>query len=105
MVKVKIPQKIKIGAHTYAIKLSDTLESRGNKLGYTDITNGLIEIEKKQCETSKLDTLIHEALHSVNFYFCNKTLGEDVVEGIANAVTIFLTDLGIEFDWELIKEG
>ena len=100
--KIKVPREIKIGAHRYSIAYDDKLEERSKKIGFADITNGLILIEPKQMDSAKGDVLIHEILHIVDFFFANKTLDEGTIQGLTTGLLSVLDNLGIEFDWSAI---
>ena len=101
--KIKVPREIKVGAHSYKVSYDAKLEERSKKIGFTDITNGIILIEPQQMNSAKLDVLIHELLHPIDFYYCAKTLTEEQVIGITTGLVNILDGLGIEFDWSDIK--
>ena len=101
--KVNIPREIKIGAHRYSIAYDDKLEERGKKIGFSDITNGIILIEPRQMDSAKSDVLIHEVLHIINFFFTSGHLEEETLQCLSTGLSCVLDSLGIEFDWSLIE--
>ena len=101
--KIKVPKQIKIGVHRYSIAYDDKLEERSKKIGFADITNGIILIEPKQMDSAKSDVLIHEILHIVDFYYANKSLEEDVISGLATGLLSLLDGIGVELDWSEIE--
>lgn len=104
MVKIKVPQRVKIGAHTYTVKF-DTKELLS--AGTTGLTKHMTEeiILEGAMPKSQLDQLfLHEVLHMVERY-CVVRLEDNEVDSIAEGLAMFLFEtLGIELDWSLIKE-
>ena len=101
---MKVPRRISIGAHSYSISYDSKLEERHKKLGLIDITNGIILIEPKQINSAKTDTLLHELLHVINFYYCNRSIDEDYIQYFATGLSNLLHGLGLELDWDDIIE-
>lgn len=62
-----LPNKIKIGPFTFKVNhVLDLREENGQRLhGRHDSVFKVIDIEKKQCEQMKKETLIHECLHAM----------------------------------------
>ena len=102
--KVTIQPRIKISAHTFKVNYGSGLEERHRKTGFCDLTNGVILIEPKQMDSAKLDVLVHELLHIIDYYFANKMLAEDQVAMLVAGIVALLDGLNLEFDWSLIKE-
>ena len=55
-------------------------------------------------DSAKLDVLVHELLHIIDYYFANKILHEDQVAMLVAGIVALLDGLNLEFDWSLIKE-
>lgn len=65
---MKIPNKIRIGGQDINISIKDRLD--GDKLGTICLATGELNIAEnfynyKQCESSKINTFIHEVVHGV----------------------------------------
>ena len=59
---MKIPKKLKIGAHTYQIKFIEGLD----KCGSTNRDKQVILVGEEMPQTQREVTLIHEILHAIN---------------------------------------
>ena len=103
MIKVKVPQKIKIGAHTYSIRLNRHLLSDSNNHGAVNHRTQLIEIQADNPSDLKTETLVHEIIHVGSF--CYRINIDDAdTDRVAETITQFMSELGIELDWSGIKE-
>ena len=67
---MKIPKKLKIGGHSYEVKLVEArravhmnLDSAGSTSSHR---NHVIEIDLNLAQTSKEQTLFHEIFHAIN---------------------------------------
>ena len=63
-----IPSKIRIGGQDIRVETLDRLDN--NNLGNICVAEGVLQIadnfdNKKQCESSKINTFIHEVVHGV----------------------------------------
>ena len=83
ILKMKIPAKVKIGAHKYKIVFVDTLDGDGN----LDREKGIIYINKNLIETEKIETFFHEVIHAMN-----GELDEVIIESLAQQLTAFLIE-------------
>ena len=101
---VKIPREIKIGADSYDIILKPNLKLREGCVGETKYMCHTITVDVGLMQDDKMNTFLHEVLHSIDHaYSCS--LDESNIDRMAGGLTEFLRDnLGIEFDWSLIKE-
>ncbi len=104
--KVKIPKQIKIGGRTYKLRLNDHLirdeGNRGCVYWHTQIINLDSNMEQEPMSVS----FLHELVHAIDEHYCGRTgLSEEATCGLSEGLYQFLKDnLGIEFDWSLIKE-
>ena len=105
MVKVKVPQKIKIGLYPYGVEAVPDLKLKEGVWGVSNHVKREVRVDSHLPLLERNQTLLHEVIHIISQGFmCS--LDEDNVERLANGIGEFLFDnLGIEFDWELIKEG
>lgn len=103
MIVLVVPKQIKIGAHTYKIKLdSNSLEDQGD---YGSCNHRLQEIliNRKRPPSQKLEVFLHECLHMIkNIYGISLEEAEigRISEGFANA----LDSLGLTLDWSLLEQ-
>ena len=63
-----IPNKIRIGGQDISVVIKERLDD--NKLGTICVAEGVLNIadnfsNRKQCESSKINTFIHEVVHGV----------------------------------------
>ena len=84
---MKIPNKIRIGGQDINISIKDRLVDE--KLGTICLATGELDIAEnfynyKQCESSKINTFIHEVVHGVL-----NTMGENKLSSDEKFVLIF----------------
>ena len=82
-----IPNKIRIGGQDISVVIKDRLDD--NKLGTICVAEGVLRIadnfnNSKQCESSKINTFIHEVVHGVL-----DTMGESELSGNEKFVCTF----------------
>jgi len=100
--KVRIPQKIKIGATPAFIKYQENLMSDEGFHGTFNRRTGELTLEAG-CDGAKRDkTFGHELMEVIKENY-NLTIAEADMSNIANGWLEFLNQLGIEFDFEDIK--
>ena len=97
---MKIPGKIRIGGQDVEIRFVEHLENAN--LGHICLAEGLMEIadcfnDKKQSETSKVQTFIHEVIHGVL-----DTMGENKLSYNEKFVNTF-SSLFVDVIEEIIK--
>lgn len=80
---MKIPAKLKIGAHTYKVQFVGELD----KCGATNRDNGTISIAKEMAQSHKEVTLLHEILHALN-----SELDHTVLDSLAEQLYQVLSD-------------
>ncbi|MDD3493697.1 MAG: hypothetical protein PHZ19_09410 [Candidatus Thermoplasmatota archaeon] len=86
---MRIPKRVKIGAHEYAVRWSEGMEAHG-KCRKADGVILLDEsIRGNAAET--VDTFLHESLHALDFH-AKLDLGEDRVHRLAFQLTAFLLE-------------
>ena len=95
-----IPGKIRIGGHEISIVNEERLDD--NKLGTICVAEGVLRIADnfnnlKQCESSKIKTLIHEIVHGIL-----DTMGESELSGNERFVCAF-SSLLIDPIEEIVK--
>ena len=80
---MKIPNKVKIGAHSYKVVVKE-LEG---KLGELNREKGLLVLEKRVIPSERYVAFIHEVLHGIN-----TELEHETVDALAQQLTSFLLD-------------
>ena len=96
--KVKVPQKIRIGGWDYSIVLLLSLADEG-LAGAHNSRQIRIEINPERPKEKWMEALIHELIHAVSHVYLNHRLGEDDVSGIGEGLYQIFGELGIEFDF------
>lgn len=85
-----LPEKVKIGAHTYTIAHVREWKDMGEgTFGETDYLAETIRIRADLSDTSTFSTLIHEALHVMN-----QTLDHELLDSLSEQMAQFLLDNG-----------
>ena len=97
---MKIPSKIRIGGQDLNISIKDRLADE--KLGTICLATGELEIAEnfynyKQCESSKINTFIHEVVHGVL-----NTMGENKLSSDEKFVSTFASLL-VDVIEEIVK--
>ena len=95
-----IPDKIRIGGQDIRIVNEDRLDD--NKLGTICVAEGVLRIADnfnnlKQCESSKINTFVHEIVHGIL-----DTMGESELSGNEKFVCAF-SSLLIDTIEEIVK--
>ena len=102
--KVKIPQKIKIGLCELVVKYNRHLRDDDGCAGIANFRTGEIQIMPQLAPRRKDVTLMHEVVHIFEDVYHFRLSEDDnwrIAEGI---VELLVNNLGIEFDWSSIKE-
>ena len=97
-----IPDKIRIGGQEISIVNEERLDD--NKLGTICVAEGVLRIADnfnnlKQCESSKINTFIHEIVHGIL-----DTMGESELSGNEKFVCTF-SSLLIDSIEEIVKSN
>lgn len=95
-----IPDKIRIGGQEIRVVNEERLD--GNKLGIICVAEGVLRIADnfnnlKQCESSKINTFVHEIVHGIL-----DTMGESELSGNEKFVCTF-SSLLIDSIEEIVK--
>ena len=102
--KVKVPQKFKIGATPVSICFAENLVNDDGFDGTFNRRTGKLEIDDRLKDTpAKRDKIFGHELMEVIKENYNLHTSEEDMSNIANGWLEFLSQLGIEFDWEEIK--
>ena len=104
MVKIKIPNKVKIASHEYRIEFNPLLWHEEGLKGCANHIKQKIQVDPVLAPSQKLTTLLHEINHIISeVYRCK--LDEDEIDKMAQGMAELLVDnWGIELDWSDIKE-
>ncbi len=86
-----LPRSVKIGAHTYKIKMSTRKELGPETSGDIDNERNIIRVIRYATRSRKVEIVIHECLHAM--ITGHNSLGEeDIVVILGEALTQFLAD-------------
>lgn len=102
-IKVKVPKKIKIGAHKACLKVVKYSRCDDNYRAYYHERKGEMGFDWQLSPIQRDRDLGHEVTHMIDVdKMCN--LSEENISRIGNGWIEFLRDnLGIELDWSDIK--
>jgi len=101
--KVSIPQKIKIGTHTYTIGLDPNLHSDDKEFGNINYRTQKIKIWSEAPKSIRDEALIHEVIHLAQHIYRVEIADADI-DRVAQVICDFLmNNLGIEFIWDDIS--
>ncbi len=103
--QVKIPKKVKVGAHDYQVVFDRRLIG---KAGLVDHVTQIIFVNPAFTESMWTTVLFHEYVHSVDFVYTiidGSSMAEPAVDRIAESMNVLLTQLGISFDWSDIPDA
>jgi len=106
MVKIKVPQEIKLLTHTIKIRFDVKQVISQGTCGITRHLFQDIMLDNLTLPTSELNQVfLHEYIHVIERHFALK-LDDNDVERLAEGLSVLLFDsLNIELDWVDIKEG
>ena len=104
--KVKIPKEIKLLTHTYKIKFDTKELASAGTGGLTKHLYQEIILDNVAYKPSEVDQIfLHEYIHVIERHLCVKLDDADVERISEGLADLLFNNLGIEFDWSLIKEG
>jgi len=104
MVKIKVPQKIKIATHEYRVEFNPLIRHEENLTGSANHLRQRIQVDPLIAPSQKLVTLLHEVNHVISDVYSCK-LGEDEIDKMAQGFAELLADnFNLQFDWSDIKE-
>lgn len=95
MKKAKFPTSITLCGRKYKIKQGKALTYNGQAcLGLCDNQSRVIYLEADQTDTSKRETLLHEAVHAfMNLVGIDQKLGDGEAEIYCQLWTVFFHDM------------
>lgn len=88
---MKIPKKIKIGAHTFEVLLVERVDDEDN-VGECCSSDCVIKIQKNQTESQIAKTLLHEIVHASDAH-----LTEPQVDRLGHILLQVLRDNKLDF--------
>lgn len=94
--KIKIPEKLKIGGFDYTITFSLQYQE-GEKWGWWRNDPQLIELSQEAPEQRRGHTFLHELLHAIDDTYLGNKLEEDDIVGLASGLHQVLEQLDIQF--------
>ena len=96
--KIKIPEKIRVGGIDYSVIMEETFVDDGmNHWGFHhggDATIRLLTIydSEPMADCTILSGLFHELCHAIDFVYCLSDLEESTIEKISNSVFTILSN-------------
>ena len=63
---MKIPSRLKIGAHTFEVRVEDNWPGKGDTVGLCDREKNIIHVDSKLSQSYQWSTLFHEIFHAIN---------------------------------------
>ena len=99
---IKVSKYVKVGGHIYSIWFNEDLKDGGD-YGIINHRKQVIEINPLRPESQKVETLIHEFLHFINWVYCNENLTEDTISDLSQGIFQIIEQTKVELDWSEIK--
>jgi len=97
---IKVPREIKIGTHTFKVKLDPHLHADEEKYGQINYRTQEIRIWSDAPASTKNEALLHEIIHLAQHVYRVEITDQDI-DRIAETIAQFLSDnLHIEFVWD-----
>jgi len=97
--KIKVPDSILIGLHSYEVIFNPHLQIDEERVGTLNRRTQTLEIENALAQSQKEVTLWHEIIHGISGNF-SLALSEKDTDNLAIGIVQFLQDnFGIEFDF------
>ena len=84
---VRIPKKVKIGAHTFEVVITKDPFENNSELGQCDSIKQKILLLEGLSETQQFSTLLHEAVHAMN-----TTIKHETMDSLCEQISQFLLD-------------
>ena len=100
MIKIEVPETIKIGGYDYSIEASAELNKELNATSRYADSNDCLRRIRLSTDTSEQQTsndFIHECLHQVDSVYNGPSLSENNVKQLANGLHQIFEQLGIRF--------
>ncbi len=101
--KIKVPSKVQVGGHWYAIKFDPDIKDDGYH-GTTNYRKQEIALNPERPGSQMEETLVHEFLHVADEVYCNHKATEELIDSLSQGLYQVLKQLDIEFDFSEIKE-
>lgn len=99
--KIKIPESIKIGGHTYKVLYQPNLARVEGRQGRIMYPIQEIVLYPDLHSDALSQGFIHELMHGIDRHYLGETLEERVVEVLSEGIFQVLLDMGIQFVKEL----
>lgn len=87
---MKIPKKIKIGAHLITVKMDPSMHE--GSMGYSEYANNIICLNPKLPQSQIEATFIHEIFHFMNTTFSSNEDGHRLLDSLSEQFYQVLKD-------------
>ena len=98
MIRIPLPQRLKVGGHTYSIetsaKINAELNSR-NAWGLHNATFRRIQLDTSSSEAQFSQAALHEFLHAVDTVYSDGNLSDLTVSTLSEGLLQILEQLGV----------
>jgi len=94
---MKVPNKIRIGANDYSVKLVENLLSDSDRLGDVIYTKSRIRIDSSLSKTVIKETLAHELVHAMLYEAGYDEQSEEQVVSLGKVLAMLLRDNDFTF--------
>ena len=95
--EIKIPEEIKVGAHTYKVVFREDLDRNERWRGTSCHSSLKIEIDSYEEGTRLASTFLHEVLHCADKVYNRGDMPEDTIDAIGVGLTQIFKSMGINF--------
>lgn len=94
---MKVPNKIRIGANDYSVKLVENLLSDSDRLGDVVYPKSRIRIDSSLSKTMIKETLAHELVHAMLYEAGYDEQSEEQVVSLGKVLAMLLRDNDFSF--------
>lgn len=102
--KLKIPNTVQIGTYRYNIVLDHKTALKDSSTGTIDHIDSIIRIDPHISVSMRTTTFLHELIHLIESNY-GIDISDSDVSRLSHGMAEFLgNNLGIEFDWQDVKE-
>ena len=102
--KIKVPREVKIGTHTFKVKLNPHLQTDEKNYGDINYRTEEIRIWADAPLSLRNEVLLHEIIHLAQHIY-RVEISDPDIDRVAETIGQFLfNNLQIRFDWSDISE-
>ena len=97
MIDMKLPDKVRVGANDYSVKLVEGLQLHNERLGDITYTNATIRIDSSLSKSILKETFAHELVHAMLYEAGYDEHDEEQVVLVGKVLAMLLRDNDFTF--------